>query len=253
MIQYQILFVVNFLISVLLMKLMSWALTAPEKKPPLLAFLFLTPYLSVRSEKYESPLRTYSLISVFLLYFFLMMIFVVVGQQFLSPLNYLEILLVCPAIFFFTEAIGALAQILYSWKQKKIFPIHYRPLASPSLSQFWGRRWNLWVQDWLKDLSQALGRRSRVLRIITTFLISGLFHEVMVNLPYWITTGESYFGTMLLYFLIQAAGLYADKKFMKHRPPILRRIFMWIMVILPSPLFINVPLLTFFGMTNSLN
>lgn len=251
MFRYQILFVVNFLLSVLLMKLISWKLSHSEEKPSLFSFLFLTPYLSLRSEKYHSPIRTYSLLLTFLLYLGLMSLFIVLGKEFFSPLNYWEILIVSPAIFFLTEVMGSLAQMMFSWRNQEIFPIHYRPLTSPTLSQFWGRRWNLWVQDWLRDLSSALGRKSHLTRIVTVFLVSGTFHEIMVNLPYWLMTGKSYFGTMLMYFLIQATGLYADKRIISHTHPLLRRLYLWLVVVLPSPLFINVPLLTFFGMTDS--
>jgi hypothetical protein len=62
-------------------------------------------------------------------------------------------------------------------------------------------------------------------------------------------TGESYFGSLLAYFLVQAAGLYGDKKIFHHSSSVMRRIYCWLVVILPSPLFINVPVLRFFGMT----
>lgn len=250
-ISYQILFVANFLLTVLLMKSISWILTPPLQRIPYLKFCFTTPYLSLRSLRYESPVRNYSLPAAFLLYSLLMAIFLVLGHEFLSPLNYFKTILIAPAIYFFTEAIGALAQFIFTTKEREIFPIHHRPLSSPSLSQFWGRRWNLWIQDWLKDISSTVGRRSRAVKITTTFLISGCFHEVMVNLPFWLKTGESYFGTMMGYFLIQALGLYIDKKIFKHAHlPHIRRIYLWLVVALPSPLFVNLPLLTFFGVTN---
>ncbi len=80
-------------------------------------------------------------------------------------------------------------------------------------------------------------------------MFSGLFHEAMVNLPHWLMTGESYFGTMLAYFIIQGTGLYFDKKFLRGANPFIRRAYCWIVVVLPAPLFIHVPCLRFFGMT----
>jgi hypothetical protein len=176
-----------------------------------------------------------------------------VGFEYLRPFNYPRTLLIAPALYFFTEALGSFAQLLYHGSGVRTFPIHHRPLESPSLSEFWGRRWNLWVQDWLKDMSRGVGRRQRRQRVVFTFLVSGLFHELMVNFPHWLLTGESYFGTMLGYFLIQAAALTIDKKVLKPWAPALRRPFMLLAVLLPSPLFINVPLLGFFGMTNPLD
>lgn len=151
-------------------------------------------------------------------------------------------------IYFFTEAIGALGQALYSWRREEIFPIHHHPLSAPSVSEFWGRRWNLWVQDWIADMGRPF-RRSHKSKILASFIFSGLFHEAMVNLPHWIISGESYFGTMLAYFIIQGAGLFIDKKAFRHGHPLARRVFCWVVVILPAPLFINVPILRFFGMT----
>lgn len=233
-----------------MMKIISWMVTPPLQRIPLLRFMFTVPYLSIRSLRYESSLRSYSLFPTLLLYTMLMALFLVVGAEFFHPLNYWENILIAPAIYFLTEAVGALAQLLFSRRELSIYPIHHQPLYSPSLSQFWGRRWNLWVQDWLKDISNALGKHSRLMRIIVTFLVSGIFHEVMVNFPYWLMTGKSYFGTMMAYFLIQAFGLYLDKKFIKHLNPHIRRIYQWLFIILPSPLFINQPLLAFLGISN---
>lgn len=253
MIQYQMIFLGNFLLVLLMMKFISWTVTETTQRGPLLSFLFMTPYLSVRSTCYQSPLRPYSILASFLLHSVMMGLFLVMAAEFLSPFSFGDILLISPAIYFLTEAVGAVGQLLFIRNRPAVFPIHHRPLTSPSLSQFWGRRWNLWVQDWLKDISAALGRRPRAIQILMTFLISGFFHEVMINFPYWIVTGKSYFGTMMLYFLIQALGLYGDKKFIKHSHPKIRRVYLWLFVIVPSPLFINQPLLTFFGLTNSFN
>jgi hypothetical protein len=168
---------------------------------------------------------------------------------FLSPIGYADRIILGFAIFFFTEALGSFGQGLFSWRKERIFPIHHHPISSPSVSEFWGRRWNLWVQDWIADMGRPF-RRSHKMKIFMSFLISGLFHEAMVNLPYWLVFRESYFGTMLAYFTIQAAGLYADKRVFRHGPPSLRRAFCWLVVVLPAPLFIHVPLLRFFGMTD---
>lgn len=211
------------------------------------AFIF-SPYLSARSLKYH-PLKDDSLFLRFIFFFFLTAASIALFTHFLAPLNYLEIILFAPTIYFFTEAIGAFGQLLFFGRST--FPIHRKPIKATSLSHFWGRDWNLWVQDWLRDVSENIAYRQRKLRIVLVFLISGIFHELMVNLPYWLVFRKSYFGTMMAYFLIQAMALWIDKRWMKHQSLIWRRIFMWIMIIIPSPLFINVPLLTFFGLINA--
>lgn len=167
---------------------------------------------------------------------------------FLSPVGYLDRILLGLGIYFFTEALGSFGQGLFLLRSSPVFPIHHRPLSAPSLSQFWGRRWNLWVQDWISDLGRGFHRRPRM-KILVSFLGSGLFHEAMVNLPHWISTGENYFGTMLAYFLIQGGGLYVDKRWVSGLSPLFRRLYGLLVVTLPAPLFINVPVLRFFGVT----
>jgi hypothetical protein len=249
-IRYQIIFFANFFVTYFVMKLLSWFLSPRNRHGSLPRFLFLSPYFSVRSEHSHTKVRYYSLFGNFLLHATLMGLFLVVGHEFLAPLTYFKTILIAPAIYFFTEAAGSLAQLIFSWRNQAIFPIHHHPLTSPSLSQFWGRRWNLWVQDWLKDISSAMGRTSRPIKIVTTFLVSGIFHEVLVNLPFWLMTGRSYFGTMLGYFVIQAIGVYIDKKVFRHAGFWPRVLFQWFVIVLPSPLFVNVPILSFFGVTN---
>lgn len=245
---YHLVYVFNFLLCVLLMKTLSWIVTSPAQKPPIFSFLFGWPYVSVRSLRIRPLGSTSSPVLSLLLYGTLMgVIFTFVGH-FLSPITYVDRILLGPGIYFFTEAIGAFGQILFSWRNEEIFPIHHRPLSSPSLSEFWGRRWNLWVQDWIADMGRPF-RRSHKTKILASFLFSGIFHEAMVNLPHWLISGESYFGTMLAYFIIQGAGLYLDKKIFRHRGPFLRRLWCWLVVVLPAPLFINAPLLRFFGVT----
>ncbi|HXH76427.1 MAG TPA: MBOAT family protein [Bacteriovoracaceae bacterium] len=165
-------------------------------------------------------------------------------------MNYAKTLLLSPVIYFFTEAGGAMGQLLFSPSKHKAFPIHFHPLTASSLSQFWGHDWNIWVQDWLRDVAIKFGHGSTIKRILVTFAVSGLFHEIMVNLPYWLVYKKSYFGTMMLYFIIQSGALWVDKKFIRQYHPYIQRTYMWMALVLPSPLFINVPFLTFLGIKN---
>lgn len=227
---------------------LSWLFTPKDKRPGLLSFLFGWPYLSTRSLRIVSPPAPTSPWLNLSMYFVLMCMIFIGVKYLLSPLSWFDRILLGVGIYFFTEALGSLGQALFSWRKEEIFPIHHHPLSAPSLSEFWGRRWNLWVQDWIADMGRPF-RRSHKSKILASFLFSGLFHEAMVNLPHWIISGESYFGTMLAYFIIQGAGLYVDKRAFRHGHPLIRRVFCWIIVILPAPLFINAPLLRFFGMT----
>lgn len=210
---------------------------------------FLSPYLSQRSLHYTGLDSYSSILLTFILSISLTAIFVMIAHTILMPLNFFDVILISPVILFFTEAAGSLGQFLFYPTCPKSFPIHHRPLSSANLAQFWGRHWNLWVQDWLKDISHHLRGKKRP-RFIMIFLASGFFHEVMVNLPYWIVYKKSYFGTMMLYFICQAIGLALEKRFLRNSPPFAKRLFMFLVIFLPSPLFVNVPVLTFLGFLN---
>lgn len=242
---YQVFFILNFIVCYFVMKLASWLLS-PEKKVSLWSFIF-SPYLGVRSLNYRQC-RDTSALARFINFLFLTLVWVVLFREFLDPLSWAETIFFAPAIYFFTETLGAFGQLLF--QNKKTFPIHRKPLQATSLSHFWGRDWNLWVQDWLRDVTQKIGRDKHHKRIVVVFLVSGFFHEIMCNLPYWVMYRKSYFGTMIGYFLIEALLLWIDKKFISHLHPTYRRIYLWLAVVLPSPLFINVPLLRFFGLTH---
>lgn len=243
---YQVLFILNFIVCVLLMKGISWLATPAARRGSLRSF-FSTPYISLRTLRRRRNPRSLSSFSLLLFWGGLLLFTLIIARKLLMPLTFWKILIFSPTIYFLTEAMGALGQFLFSWSKESTHPIHLRPLWSQSLSEFWGRRWNLWVQDWLQDLNRLFYRLSSPKRMIITFAVSGLFHEIMINFPYWLLHGISYFGTMMLYFLIQALALWVDKHVLKRQHIHLRRAFLWFIVVIPSPLFINVPLLTFLG------
>lgn len=87
-------------------------------------------------------------------------------------------------------------------------PIMDRPLASRSLGEFWGRRWNRAFSEpafrlICRPVTRRLGPASGIL---ATFLVSGLLHELAITVP-----GGSGHGGPTLYFLIQGLGLMAER------------------------------------------
>ena len=246
---YKVIFVLNFMSCYFIMKLVSWSATPASSRMPLKE-LFLHPYLSLRTLRHTNLSPPSSSFKRLCIFGTLLICWLYLSYTYLLPLNYWKTLLIAPAVYFLTEAMGATGEVFYLWSRPEKFQIHNFPLTSKSLSHFWGRRWNRWVQDWLKDLSRCFIQSTPLQRIIITFIISGLFHEIMINLPYWIIFKKSYFGTMMAYFLIQAVGIWLDKSYLKRQHSYIRRIFLWIMVVGPSPLFINRPLLTFLGLNH---
>lgn len=230
---------------------MSWKICNRDNRPKLLVFLFTTPLLSARAyvkTKFRKDSLHFLIFKLFLSIFFLACV-IFITKNFLQPLNYFKIVLISPMIYLFTEVLGGLGQLLFYPSSKGIAPIHKNPLVSKTLGEFWGKRWNFWVRDWLIDISQP-HRKILLRKLGITFLVSGMFHELLVNLPHYLYYQESFFGNMTLYFIIQALGLWMEKRWLMNTPSFLGRLYLWALVILPAPIFINRPLLLFFGIIN---
>ena len=87
-------------------------------------------------------------------------------------------------------------------------PIMDWPIASRSLSEFWGRRWNRAFRDLTHrfvflPLLRYVGLRGALL---TGFLASGLIHDVVISLP-----AGGGFGGPTTFFAIQAIGILLER------------------------------------------
>jgi hypothetical protein len=142
---------------------------------------------------------------------------------------------------------GSFFQCLTLLQSEVPLNIHSKPYLASSLSEFWGKRWNRWVRDWLHTIASAISKKNKTVTLFLAFFISGLFHEIMFALPYYITFQKSYFGYMSLFFMLQFLGVALEKRLFSKWPPLIKRIYMWSFIILPSPLFINESFLRFFG------
>ena len=94
-----------------------------------------------------------------------------------------------------------------------VTPIMRCPVAATSLSEFWGRRWNLAFRDIthrlvFRPVAEAHGQRAA---LWASFAVSGLAHELVISVP----AGGGY-GLPTAYFLLQAAGMawerHADRR-----------------------------------------
>ena len=76
-----------------------------------------------------------------------------------------------------------------------------------------------------------------VFALFLVFLLSGIIHEWVINMPLYIVTGRNCFGSMILYFLLQAVGILIERK-TRNRGA---RIFLlWLFVFgFAAPLMIN--------------
>jgi alginate O-acetyltransferase complex protein AlgI len=146
-----------------------------------------------------------------------------------------------PILLLISETLVAFATVLWLPSGRLLPSIHNRPWRARSVADFWGNRWNLWVSDWFR-YAIFLPLRSRpVFAIILAFAVSGLLHEWVINVPLYFITGRALFGTMMLYFLLQAAGVLVERRF-KHRSA-LAVAFAWLVVFVPCPLVLNEGLL----------
>lgn len=116
--------------------------------------------------------------------------------------------------------------------------LHNSPPLACGIADFWGRRWNLWFSDWFRDVPWALLRSKPVRAVFAVFLVSGVMHEWAINLPLYLVTGRRLFGTMMLYFLLQAAGLLLERRWLARRT-VAKVILTWLVVLGPAPLLLN--------------
>jgi hypothetical protein len=86
----------------------------------------------------------------------------------------------------------------------QVEPLMRAPLLSSSLSDFWGRRWNLAFRDLTYSLVFLPLRRRLGIQgsMLATFFLSGLIHDLVISFP----AGGAY-GLPTLYFMLQGAGL----------------------------------------------
>lgn len=86
-------------------------------------------------------------------------------------------------------------------------PLMKGPLLSTSLSEFWGSRWNTAFRDLAHHhLFLPFFRFGVTTATLGVFLASGLVHELVISLP-----AGAGFGLPTLYFLLQGAGILAER------------------------------------------
>jgi D-alanyl-lipoteichoic acid acyltransferase DltB (MBOAT superfamily) len=86
----------------------------------------------------------------------------------------------------------------------RAIPIMSNPLRSKSLSEFWGKRWNLGFRQLAHDLVfRPLHRRLGAGGAgFLVFVLSGLIHDFVISLP-----ARAGYGLPTLYFALQGIGV----------------------------------------------
>lgn len=87
-------------------------------------------------------------------------------------------------------------------------PIMSAPLRAQSLSEFWGKRWNLGFRQLAHDLILVPARKYLQVGWATllVFLISGLIHDLVISVP-----AQAGYGLPTGYFLLQGLGLILER------------------------------------------
>lgn len=142
---------------------------------------------------------------------------------------------------------GTLAQLLWlpsGW----LYPPHMRvPFLARSIDEFWARRWGTYVADWARQVIVSRYRRQPARGAAAVFVASGVWHEIMIDVPMLIVCGVNLLGGWLLYFIIQAAGAFIEHRVFR-QPSVARALFAWAVIAGPTPLAMNVATLTALGL-----
>lgn len=246
---FQLTLILVFFAAFFGMKTLAW-MVSPNAKP---SFLYNSPLFApftLRRSLKKSPTSVKRLKERF----FFLALANILGIEFYQFLfqrfdfpTAIKGLIFAPYLYLFTNLVGVSAQAFGLLTKEIPTDLHNHPYLSSNINEFWGKRWNVWVGDWLALMSKKSGVKSKELKVFLAFLFSGIFHEIIIALPYYIRFGESYFGRMTLFFLLQFIFVSIDKLALSRGPKYLRRTFLWLSLAASVPLFANPSVLAFFG------
>lgn len=145
-----------------------------------------------------------------------------------------------------------LCAILWNKIGIKVRPIMENPAGATSLTDFWGRRWNIAFRDLahifiFKPLVMKLGTKAA---LFLSFLFSGVLHDLLISVP----AGAGY-GLPTAYFLFQAIGILLERKLFKNIKSTEKKYARWVFThfftIMPAyilfhPPFVKVVMIPFF-------
>jgi len=149
-------------------------------------------------------------------------------------LSYLAV----PLLLLIGESLVAIMNLFLLPRGYLLPALHCRPWAARSIANFWGNRWNLWASDWFRYVIFGRLRRRPMFALFLVFAASGIMHECVANVPLYCVTGRILFGTMMVYFLLQAIGILVERHFLNGHPRLMVT-FVWLVVLVPSPLVLN--------------
>jgi predicted DCC family thiol-disulfide oxidoreductase YuxK len=131
------------------------------------------------------------------------------------------------------------------------------PAAATSLSEFWGRRWNLGFRQLTHSLvfKRVRGRFGLAAATLSAFFASGIIHDLVISFP-----ARGGYGLPTAYFVLQGAGVLFERSSVGKRLRINGGVGGWLFVVLwaglPAlvlfhPIFIRRVILPFFAFIGS--
>ena len=120
-------------------------------------------------------------------------------------------------IALFWQAIGVAAE-----------PIMSKPILSKSLSEFWGKRWNLGFRQLAYDLIfRPLHRRiGAAVAGMLVFVASGLIHDLVISVP-----ARGGYGLPTVYFILQGLGVMLERSTLGRRLGVQKGIAAWLFLL----------------------
>lgn len=87
-------------------------------------------------------------------------------------------------------------------------PLMNWPLLAQSVSEFWGRRWNLAFRDLTHRFvfRPVTARWNAYAGLAAVFLFSGVVHDAVISIP-----AGAWYGVPTLYFVIQCVALFFER------------------------------------------
>lgn len=168
--------------------------------------------------------------------------FLLTGTSLAMSLNYLQDD-IYRAIFLFISMLfmvhfGLLDLNARFWQKmgRAVKPIMNAPWKATSLSEFWGRRWNMAFRDsaYLLVFKPMIKKWGATTAAFSVFCFSGLVHEIIMSVP----AGGGYGGPMA-YFIVQFLGLHLQKSHHYFNSAWLS----WLFILLPLPMLFHPPFL----------
>lgn len=162
----------------------------------------------------------------------------------LNPMfNFIFISIILLAGFSLLLHFGVLGISAGTWRLRGVntYVLFKSPAKSTSLTEFWGKRWNLAFSE-MTSITIFRPLRNRVgaaAAVMIAFIFSGILHEIALSGP--VNTG---YGLPTLYFVIQGSMVLVEKALV-HRKAVFLQNFVyarawtlfWVMV--PMPLLFH--------------